>query len=232
MLIKALFFPQKCLVCGKFSTNTLCDTCLSEAKFVYTPFCPVCQKPSIEGQPHFSCKGRFTPLMLITPYFFTASVKSAIKLSKYSKKAFVLTNYLVKYTLDYKEQFNYNLLQGFRLCAVPSDPVRLKKRGFNLPNVICDSLAKNLNLQQDHILLKPKPSDPLYKLSKKKRAEVVKGEFKVKSGVKIPANVCLVDDIFTTGATMNEACKTLKKAGVQNIICFALSYQSLNKLDS
>lgn len=169
--------------------------------------------------------------MLITPYYFAGSVKSAIKLSKYSKKAFVLSDYLVKYTLDYKEQFNYNLLQGFKLCAIPSDPVRLKKRGFNLPNVICDSLSKNLNLQQANILLKPKPSDPLYKLNKRQRAEVVKGEFKVKTGAKVPANICLVDDIYTTGATMHEACKTLKKAGVQHIICFALSYQSLNRID-
>lgn len=231
MLLKSLFFPQKCLVCGQFSKQILCSSCLSEAKFVYTPFCPVCQKPSIEGQPHFSCKNRYTPLILITPYYFSGSVKSAIKLSKYTKKAFVLSEYLVKYTLNYSEQFNYNILKGFSLCAIPSDPTRLKKRGFNLPNIISQSLAKNLDLKQSHILLKPKPTEPLYKLNKKKRAKIVKGEFKVKSGIKVPVNVCLVDDIFTTGATMHEACKTLKKAGVKNIICFALSYQPLNKLE-
>jgi len=228
--LETLFFPKSCVFC-KTPHKYICDICLDSIYFIYQPFCCVCQKPSLEGATHLNCKTYYKPQRLLVPFYYQGVVQSVVKKAKYYKKEFALIYELINYALLYSEQFNFHLLTlDFVIVPIPSDKNRFKKRGFNLPSVIGIYLAKKLNLGYAEILQKDKELEPLFGLTKHERKKAIKGAFNLKANVtQVPKKVLLVDDILTTGATLNEAALVLKRAGVKHVWCFALSYRSLYK---
>lgn len=194
--------------------------------FNYDSICPVCQKKSLSGFTHPLCVKRYTPNSLVTPYLYSGVVRDVFLNSKYYKKEFSLIYSLVDYLSDFLEQFNLVNLDEYTLTFVPGDPERMKKKGFILSKEICNSLSRLLGIKRDSLLKKTVSTPPLYQLKKLQRKEVVKSKY-IYVGKEIPKKVILVDDIFTTGATMLENTRILKRSGVKSVICFALAYRPL-----
>lgn len=117
--------------------------------------------------------------------------------------------------LDNKPDF-----KNFVIIPIPLEKRRLKWRGFNQAEEIARELAVFLGLPIfNDALIKVKPTRPQTELSGKKRKENIKGVFYCKNqGVIKDKKILLVDDIFTTGATMEEAAEVLRKAGGKEII--------------
>jgi ComF family protein len=117
--------------------------------------------------------------------------------------------------LDKKPDFS-----NFVLVPVPLSKKKLKWRGFNQAEEIAKELANFLKIPLiSDCLIKTKETKDQVELSEKERKENVKGAFYIKNKEKIAGkNVLLVDDVFTTGATMEEAAKVLKEAGSEKIV--------------
>ena len=149
--------------------------------------------------------------------------------SKFGPKAFSLIYNLVDYAFIYKEQFSLNeFTNDYVITSIPSDKDRKAKRGFNLAELIAKKISKKLNLKYKEILEKNKSSEPFEKLNKKQRHLQIKNSFKLKS--KIYEKILLIDDVVTTGSTLQEATKTLKKSGAKHVTCLAICYKPLNKI--
>lgn len=104
------------------------------------------------------------------------------------------------------------------LIPVPISRERRKWRGFNQTELLCDAICEELGIEVDKaLLLKIKDTPPQARFNRAERLENLKNAFKVNSNRKIPETVCLVDDVYTTGATLNECMKVLKKAGVKRV---------------
>lgn len=205
----------------------VCNNCLNGTKFVYTPFCICCQKPSIEGKTHITCLTKYKPVSLITPFYYTGLVKQILVKSKYYSKQYQLLKDLVYYIFQFNEQFNLHLLNNFVVSYIPPDKVRLKQRGYSPSKTIATILAKHLNLPLTSTLVKVKSTPTLTMQKKYKRQQAVKGVYLCTGNVN-NKNILLVDDVLTTGSTLLEATKQLKKAGAKQVICFALSYRPIN----
>ena len=108
----------------------------------------------------------------------------------------------------------------FILIPVPLHQKRLKWRGFNQAKELGNQLSKFLNLPlYSDCLVKTKTTIPQMELPKKKRKENVLGAFLVQNKQNVKRKkVLLIDDIFTTGATMEEAARVLREAGVREVI--------------
>ena len=109
--------------------------------------------------------------------------------------------------------------KDFILVPVPLTKKRQRKRGFNQAEEISRELAKlfQISLITD-CLLKIKETLPQVELPKSERFEAQKGVFLVKNEEKIQKRkVLLVDDVYTTGATMEEAARVLKNAGAKEV---------------
>ncbi|MDO8649936.1 MAG: ComF family protein [Candidatus Berkelbacteria bacterium] len=109
------------------------------------------------------------------------------------------------------------------VTAVPLSKERYQTRGFNQSELLAKKLTEPL-YNYSELLIKRRETKPQAKLNKKLREKNLLRSFAVKKGLDIPSQVILVDDVVTTGSTIKEATKVLRKAGVEKIWGFALAH--------
>lgn len=106
------------------------------------------------------------------------------------------------------------------VIPVPLHPQREKERGYNQAGLIARPLAKKLGLPHRPILLvriRPRPDKPL--LSLEERWESVRGAFATQKGARVDnLRILLVDDVMTTGATLDACTRALREAGAKKVI--------------
>lgn len=100
------------------------------------------------------------------------------------------------------------------LCPVPLHWTRKFSRGFNQSEMLASFVAKERGWKMENLLRRVRPTGSQVGRKRKARLEALKGSFRVLSGVHVPSSVILVDDVSTTGATLEECAKVLKSAGV------------------
>jgi len=107
----------------------------------------------------------------------------------------------------------------FLLCPVPLHKRRLKWRGYNHAEEIAKQLGRVLSLPVvTKALVKTKGTLPQVNLNKETRLKNMRGVFGIQNGEEIRGKqIILVDDVFTTGATMDECARVLKKAGAHEV---------------
>lgn len=107
------------------------------------------------------------------------------------------------------------------VVSVPTDAARRKQRGFDIPESIFAGALAVKGTWQPQVLARIKATAPQYGLAPDKRRSNVRGCFAVQGDVR-GAKILLVDDILTTGATLDEAAKTLKQAGAKSVYALTL----------
>ena len=110
------------------------------------------------------------------------------------------------------------------IIPVPLHKSRERERGFNQSNLICKQAASisGLPLLND-VIIRKKNSKSQSQLAYKERIENVKNIFNIKSPRKIKGRkIILIEDIITTGLTVNSCCSELKKHGAEEILCLAV----------
>ena len=110
------------------------------------------------------------------------------------------------------------------IIPIPLHTSRRKKRGFNQAEILAGELsaATGIPMSTD-VLFRIKKTSPQKSLGKRERQGNMKGAFAVSKAWKARKNVLLIDDIYTTGATIEKAAQMLKKAGTQNVYFLTIS---------
>jgi ComF family protein len=238
-LIDAIFdvvFPPICLSCEtiigeKERILSLCTTCRSRFKTASGFFCPVCggRLPTLRVPCHEK-----TPFVLATPFSFADPVvQKIIHLLKYGRvkrAALPLAFFIVSY-LQSVANIKDAGYDDFTMIPVPLYSSRERKRGFNQSLLIAQEMEKfSKALDGEHrlpnfrieagILVRVRKTAPQIKQSSRKaRAENVRGCFTIRDASKIAGkNIFLVDDVFTSGATIGELARILKANGAKKII--------------
>ncbi|HIU63423.1 MAG TPA: ComF family protein [Candidatus Avacidaminococcus intestinavium] len=106
---------------------------------------------------------------------------------------------------------------------IPTSRERIKLRGYELPEKIFHKYIEKNNLAWQDLLYRQRATLPQFKLKKNERRKNVQGCFELKSNKCLPRDILLVDDIFTSGATMEEAAKFLNQRGANNIWALAFA---------
>lgn len=107
------------------------------------------------------------------------------------------------------------------VVSVPTDAARRKQRGFDIPESIFSGALTVKGAWQPQVLVRIRSTAPQYGLAPDKRRSNVHGCFAVQGDVQ-KAKILLVDDILTTGATLEEAAKALKQAGAKSVYALTL----------
>lgn len=107
------------------------------------------------------------------------------------------------------------------VVSIPTDQQRRRERGYDIPEAVFKNALAQHGAWQPDVLARIKPTTPQYGLTPGERRSNVRGCFKAAGDI-CGKNILLVDDILTTGATLEEAAKTLKNAGAKSVYALTL----------
>ena len=210
-----LLFPKRCVSCGAIG-KYICDRCFSKIEFVEKAICPICQRQAIGGKTHPKCSGRFRLDGLVVACRYKSPIKLAIQKVKY-KWVYDIEKVLVN--LLASQIWKFNLPQNSILVPVPLHPKRKNWRGFNQAEILAKTLAKKFGVGYSDSLIRIMETKTQVGLTKEERKKNVGGAFafnkKVAKKYIEGRNFILVDDVYTSGATMMEAAKVLKRLGAK-----------------
>ncbi len=216
-----ILFPKFCIRCNK-EGNYLCPDCLASIKISNEQFCPFCSPPVIvlDGKTCRACsRSKKLAGLFCAGSYKNPLVKKMLGLFKYEPFVKDLSLLLASLIITHFKLLNKEPNIDF-VIPVPSHPSKLKERGFNPAREIAFELAKFLKkpLLSD-VLVKTKPTLAQVELKySQERLKNVRGAFSVPNRAEIQRKkILLVDDIFTTGATMEECAQTLKAAGAREV---------------
>ncbi len=226
--------PPRCFSCGVLvaSHGDMCPKCWTGLSFISKPQCECCGFPfefssQEEGEAGQLCGA----CMETTPPFINA--RSVFRYDDASKRLILALKYFDK--LEGVEPFAklmWRTIKPFAaedaiIVPVPLHRRRLFQRRFNQSALLTKAMSKYSGLDMDMLsLLRIKPTASQGGLSRKLRAENVRSAFAIAETGKNKLkgrSVVLVDDVHTTGATVNECVRILLKGGVTSVAVISLA---------
>jgi len=209
------FFPIYCIGCGK-EGNFFCQDCSPKLQRIGSPFCQKCGRPESTGSLCPTCWGWDTKIDGIrSPFRFDGIISQAIYQFKYHNlraiaghMAELLHNYLL-----------INPIPGDVLISVPLHPKRLRQRGYNQSDLMARKLSKLVGLPViDHCLVRQKDNPPQTKTKNvDERRRNVLDAFISSDQSLSGKRVILIDDVCTSGATLEACAAALKTVGVSSV---------------
>jgi ComF family protein len=225
-------FPKRCISCGKIGSY-ICPDCFVKINTIDTPICPACSRPAIYGLTHPGCKKPHTLDGLVCLFSYTGPVRKAIKKLKFDSLFDLAPDLFALAQEEIEEnELLYNFLVNDRplVTPVPLHWYRERQRGFNQATLLASAVAEKWGLKfSGEFLIRDKYTKPQVMLKKEERKENIKGVFRVSESfspnilVFQYPSVLLVDDVWTTGATMRECGRVLKRTGAKKVWGLALA---------
>ena len=226
------FFPRKCPLCGKFvaknSPDRPCPSCLAQMKFFFHPYCPRCGLGfhTTLGEDHLCSRcltehWDFARARSLGPYEgLMVEAISRFKFRGISRMAKPLGNLLA----DYQDP-EFPLAEFDLILSVPLHPQRLRERGFNQSLLLARRISQVHSIPLDGTALQRiRHTRPQTELSGAERQKNIRGAFTVKKSALISGKrILLIDDVFTTGATVQECSKALLRAGAKQVDVLTLA---------
>ena len=115
-------------------------------------------------------------------------------------------------------RLHFEQLASDAMIAVPMHPSRERERGFNQTAELCKHFSRSTHIPIEQVLLRKRPTKVQAGLSRRERRLNLRGAFKVSRKERIEGrSLLLIDDVFTTGATVNECAKILKESGARRV---------------
>ncbi|MEK7634387.1 MAG: ComF family protein [Patescibacteria group bacterium] len=239
-----ILFPPICLNCQKYlnqpvspeiqrdkPNNFLCDDCYLSIQLNSSLFCPVCKLRLAENK---KICGHSKYLLAAAGNYNDQIFRNIIHYFKYESfenLTSILAEIIFKYLDFLMENGKFKIgkskfgIKNFIVVPIPLHYRRERQRGFNQSKLLADEISKKFNIQVVECLKRIKNNDPQAKLkSNNEREKNISGCFKIINPEMIKnKNILLVDDVFTSGATINEAVKILKENSARRIIAIVVA---------
>ncbi len=214
-------FPYTCPLCGKLleDDEMLCKKCETKLKYIKEPICKKCGKQLDEEEKEYcgDCRRRV--------HVFDAGIG-----------VFAYNDVIRKsiYDFKYKDMRIYSRFYGERMAThsasyiqhwkpdviipVPVSKKKFLKRGYNQAELIARELSLHSGIPMDNrVLYRRKDTKPQKEVDRESRRKNLENAFIISQNVVKYKKVVLVDDIYTTGSTIDECARTLKDAGIEKV---------------
>jgi len=216
-----IFVPPCCVVCNKVET-WLCDDCLQEIQLFDAAICPRCGRPKSDGQLCHMCQKsplRVSPIR--SAFLFEGHIRDAIHALKYRGAKEIARTLSVRMATAWH---NY-AMESDGIIPVPLHPNREMKRGYNQAVVIARALTREVHIPViEGALVRKRNTASQTKLNQQERRKNVDDAFScVDTTHIIGKRITLVDDVATTGATLDACAAALLASGAVSINAFTLA---------
>jgi len=220
------FFPRRCVGCGKVG-GFLCPECLGKLPRLLPPLCPNCGRPQASGIVCPDCRRRQTEIDGIrSPFRFDEVIRKAIHQLKY-RNLKTISPCLAELLADY---FMSNPLPGEALVCVPLHPRRLRERGYNQSSLLAGELGRRIDLPGiDDCLIRVRQAQPQVRaVDVEERRRNVADAFLCRDERVRGKQIILIDDVCTSGATLESCAAALKNKGAASVWGLTLAREIYN----
>ena len=220
--IRNIIADPHCVFCDKLldvrANHLICEECSTKLPFASGRVCSICHVPLDTTYGELIChnckdmKNYF--IKNVSRYLYKDLVRDAILRMKFGNSQIWISSELGKFLSQTIKQ-EYDGINFDMVIYVPLSQIKEYTRKFNQSREIAFAVSKQCGIRlMDDILIKTRNTKSQSSLSLGERKDNVKGVYKVTDqNAVIDKTILLVDDVYTTGATLNECAKTLKKSG-------------------
>ncbi len=222
--LASLLYPPHCVLCASSTSRRehLCGTCRKKARRIQRPFCNICSEPfdgAIDGT--FACQNcadrEFQFTHAIAAFRSRGVVREVVHLFKYNA-AFYLRHQLADWLAQTLDDHRVRAQPIDFLVPVPLHPARQREREFNQAEVLARLLSESSGLKVSTALRRIRNTTTQTRLDRHERMENLRNAFSVhQDGGVQGMHLVLVDDVLTTGSTLDECARTLRDAGAASV---------------
>jgi ComF family protein len=204
-------FPKRCVNCGSYENNYICDDCANFLK-QYEPESYLTRKKSKNWEVEKNLKANLLLEQVFYFYEYDSILQSLFLDIKYKKHLYKIEKLfdLLENAMEYKK---INIKDFDLLTFIPQEKNRFFDRGFNLSRKLTEEIARKNSQPFCQIVEKIKRTQSQASLKRDARMKNLIDAFKIKAELPVKIThqkILIIDDIFTTGTTMKECAKTIK----------------------
>lgn len=219
MPILDFLFPRKCLGC-KRAGGYVCSRCVKKVR-LHKQICIECERPAVDGVTHLSCRRPLGLDRAVSIWRYEGVIRTLVLRMKYGFASDVARE-LAAHAVSFLKQEQNLFPEEALLIPVPLAKRRGNWRGFNQAEVVGSYVSSSMGWKySDGVLLRKVSRRPQTELKEKERIANVRGVFTLNSkslNAEGCNSVVLFDDVLTTGATLKEAGKILKRGGANKVL--------------
>ena len=222
-----LLFPRRCAVCDNITDrfgSGVCRACQGKIVYIKTPFCMKCGK-QLQGEEEelcLDCRRKKHEYIQGTALYDYGSMADSLFRFKYGGRQ--------EYAEFYGRQL-YEKKAGWlsairpdALIPVPVHVSRKRQRGYNQSELIARALSEYSGIPVNtRLISRVKKTLPQKNLSERERQNNLKRAFKIRQNDVKLSTIVIIDDIYTTGSTIDAMAQVLKSAGIQKVYYMALA---------
>lgn len=200
-----IFYPPVCAICEKLDKNSLCNKC--KLKLKNEIICKI--------EDYTNTSSYFDEHIYLC--YYSGQIRDAILDYKFNEKSYIYETFIN--ILKNNEKIYVQLKKYDIIMPVPISKKRLKHRGYNQSAIFARKVADMFGIDyKENILVKTKDNKPQSTLGQEERLKNVQDVYNVINETKIyNKKILIIDDIFTTGNTVNESAKVLIQNNVKNV---------------
>ena len=222
-----LLFPRRCPICDDIVSGKgmlICVSCKRKIKYVTEPYCKKCGKGLTDNEKEFcfDCSQHSVNYDAGRALYEYNTIQESVYRFKYMGRREYASFYGQQIAEQLREQFREWKVEA--LVPVPMYKSKKRRRGYNQAEELAGAIGKCLKLPvYANLVSRIRCTTPQKKLSRSERQNNLKKAFKIcADDVKLGV-VVVIDDIYTTGSTIDEIAKELKRAGVVQVYFITLA---------
>jgi ComF family protein len=222
--IASLLYPPVCTICGANvrAGEYLCSHCESKAIRIVAPFCQTCSEPfegAITGA--FTCANCAHRTIhfdaAVAAYRSRGIVRELIHDFKYRRQIY-LRHLVARWLCAAMNDERLRTCRFNVIIPVPLHPARQRERGFNQATLLAELLSAEISIQSKPLLERIRYTTTQTALDRAERMENLHGAFRLRKNTDVRGlRVLLIDDVLTTGSTLSECARILKRAGAISV---------------
>lgn len=212
-----LLFPRRCAACGAYG-SFLCSGCIDSLPPVAYPFCPVCGQPQRHNALCTDCRAQRPAFAgARAPYRYEGAARKAVLALKYNHLASVaepLGKLLADYLVDSPVRSSVDVI-----VPVPLHWARQRQRGYNQAALLARWMGRACGLPvNEGVLVRVRSTPPQVRAGNRaQRRRNVADAFACRNDSLRGASVLVIDDVMTTGATLDACARALRTAGARSV---------------
>ena len=222
--LSTLCFPPHCAACHADIERhaTLCEACLALPEKIESPYCQRCSQPFhgaiTEAFTCSNCEGRELHFeCAIAPYLHRGVVRGLIHSFKYEQQLY-LRKQLADWIAIALDDPRLRAQPPDAFVPVPLHHIRFREREFNQAAELANLLTRRTGTPTWHALKRIRYTSTQTKLDRNERMENLRGAFRVRQTSRVKkSHLVLIDDVFTTGSTVEECSRVLLRAGAASV---------------